>query len=80
MKKSKLFGSRLVENVLIPKTPKVIMFSDSDSITRQVFEEGDLLDANSIRKILLKGGFSSGGHNGGGGGNLPPIDYVDLKA
>ena len=60
MKKSKLFGSRLVENVFNPKTPRVIMFSDSDSITRQVFEEGDILDANSIRKILLKGGFSSG--------------------
>ncbi len=39
------------------------MFSDSDSITRQVFEEGDILDANSIRKILLKGGFGSGGHS-----------------
>lgn len=76
MKKSKLFGSRLVENVFNPKTPRVIMFSDSDSITRQVFEEGDLLDANSIRKILLKGGFSSGV----GGGSQPSIDYVDLKA
>lgn len=79
MKKSKLFGSRLVENVFNPKTPRVIMFSDSDSITRQVFEEGDILDANSIRKILLKGGFSSGGHSGGGS-NPPSIDYVDLKA
>jgi len=79
MKKSKLFGSRLVENVFNPKTPRIIMFSDSDSITRQVFEEGDILDANSIRKILLKGGFSSGGHSGGGS-NPPLIDYVDLKA
>nr|DAJ24341.1 MAG TPA: hypothetical protein [Caudoviricetes sp.] len=76
MKKSKLFGSRLVENVFSPKTPRVIMFSDSDSITRQVFEEGDILDANSIRKILLKGGFSSGGHSGGG----LSVDYLDLKS
>ena len=76
MKKSKLFGSRLVENVFSPKTPKVIMFSDSDSITRQVFEEGDLLDANSIRKILLKGGFSSGGYSGNGSS----VDYLDLKS
>ncbi len=52
------------------------MFSDSDSITRQVFEEGDILDANSIRKILLKGGFSSGGHSGSGSS----VDYLDLKS
>lgn len=76
MKKSKLFGSRLVENVFSPKTPRVIMFSDSDSITRQVFEEGDILDANSIRKILMKGGFSSGGHSGGSSS----VDYLDLKS
>jgi hypothetical protein len=76
MKKSKLFGSRLVENVFSPKTPRVIMFSDSDSITRQVFEEGDILDANSIRKILLKGGFSSGGHSESGSS----VDYLDLKS
>ena len=76
MKKSKLFGSRLVENVFSPNTPRVIMFSDSDSITRQVFEEGDILDANSIRKILLKGGFSSGGHSG----SDLSVDYLDLKS
>lgn len=76
MKKSKLFGSRLVENVFSPKTPRVIMFSDSDSITRQVFEDGDILDANSIRKILMKGGFSSGGHSGSGSS----VDYLDLKS
>ena len=53
MKKSKLFGSRLVENVFLPKTPKVIMLADNDSIN-QHFEEGDILDANSIRKLILK--------------------------
>ena len=52
MKKSKLFGSRLVENVFLPKTPKVIMLADYDSIN-QHFEEGDILDANSVKRMLL---------------------------
>lgn len=81
MKKSKLFGSRLVENVYVPKTPKVIMFSDSDSIIRQTFDEGDLLDANSIRNILLKGGFNQGGstHNPGQVQPGSSGDYDEVK-
>nr|DAY15131.1 MAG TPA: hypothetical protein [Caudoviricetes sp.] len=53
MKKSKLFGSRLVENVFLPRTPKVIMLSEIDTIDRH-FEEGDILDANSVKRMLLK--------------------------
>jgi hypothetical protein len=32
MKKSKLFGSRLVENIFLPRTPKVIMLANNDDV------------------------------------------------
>ena len=54
MKKTKLFGTRIIENVQVPCTPKVIMFNSCDSISNTKFDEGDLLDANSIKKIIKK--------------------------
>lgn len=58
MKKSKLFGSRLVENIFLPRTPKVIMLANNDDVRSQHFEEGDILDANSIKKTILNLGSS----------------------
>ena len=54
MKKAKLFGTRIIENIQVPRTPKVIMFDSYDSISNMKFDEGDLLDANSIKKIIKK--------------------------
>ena len=50
MKKSKLFGSRLIENVKVPKTPRVLMTEGTESIQSLDFDEGDILDANSIKR------------------------------
>lgn len=58
MKKSKLFGSRLVENIFLPRTPKVIMLANNDDVRSWHFEEGDILDANSIKKTILNLGSS----------------------
>ena len=54
MKKTKLFGTRIIENIQVPRTPKVVMFDNCDSISNTKFDEGDLLDANSIKKIIKK--------------------------
>ena len=61
MKKTKLFGTRIIENIQVPRTPKVIMFDNYDSISNMKFDEGDLLDANSIKKIIKKGDSGAGG-------------------
>ena len=52
MKKSKLFGTRLVENVLVPRTPNIIILNEYDKPHERRFEEGDILDANSIKEFL----------------------------
>ena len=54
MKKAKLFGTRIIENIQVPRTPNIIMFNSCDSISNTKFDEGDLLDANSIKKIIKK--------------------------
>lgn len=61
MKKTKLFGTRIIENIQVPRTPKIIMFDNYDSISNMKFDEGDLLDANSIKKIIKKGDSGAGG-------------------
>ena len=50
MKKSKLFGSRLIENVKVPKTPRILMTEGTENIQSLDFDEGDILDANSIKR------------------------------
>lgn len=52
MKKTKLFGSRLIDKVKIPRTPNVIMLGKNDDINEAIIEEGDLLDANSIKMAI----------------------------
>ena len=54
MKKTKLFGTRIIENIQVPRTPNIIMFDNYDSINNKKFDQGDLLDANSIKKIINK--------------------------
>lgn len=53
MKQSKLFGTRLIENVKVPKIPSVITLNQYEGLSNIDFEEGDLLDANSI-KLYIK--------------------------
>lgn len=60
MKKTKLFGTRIIENIQVPRTPNIIMFDNYDSISNMKFDQGDLLDANSIKKIIKKGSSSVG--------------------
>lgn len=52
MKKTKLFGSRLIDKIKIPRTPNVVMLGKNDNINEIKLEEGDLLDANSIVKAI----------------------------
>ena len=54
MKKTKLFGTRIIENIQVPRTPNIIMFDSCDSINNMKFDKGDLLDAGSIKKIINK--------------------------
>ena len=62
MKKTKLFGTRIIENIQVPRTPNIIMFDNYDSVDNKKFDQGDLLDANSIKKIIKNGG-SGGSYN-----------------
>lgn len=52
MKKTKLFGSKIIEDVKVPRIPDVIILDEDEKIHDLNIEEGDLLDANSIRKII----------------------------
>ena len=52
MKKTKLFGTRIIENVPVPRTPDIVMLEDYDGLSKIKFKEGDLLDARSIRRVL----------------------------
>ena len=60
MKKTKLFGTRIIENIQVPRTPNIIMFDSCDSINNMKFDKGDLLDAGSIKKIIKKNGAGLG--------------------
>ena len=52
MNKSKLFGTKLIENVKVPKIPSVIILNKYEGRSNIDFEEGDLLDANSIKMYI----------------------------
>ena len=52
MNKSKLFGTKLIENVKVPKIPSVIILNKYEGLSNIDFEEGDLLDANSIKMYI----------------------------
>ena len=54
MKKSRLLGTRLVENIRVPHIPNVIMLDSSDDINKIRVEEGDLLDTYSIRNVITR--------------------------
>ena len=51
MKKTKLLGSKLIENINYQKIPNVCIFNNPNDVYDAKFEEGDLLDANSIKQI-----------------------------
>ena len=51
MKKTKLLGSKLIENINYPRIPNVCIFNNPNDVYDAKFEEGDLLDANSIKQI-----------------------------
>lgn len=51
MKKIKLLGSKLIENINYPRIPNVCIFNNPNDVYDAKFEEGDLLDANSIKQI-----------------------------
>lgn len=67
MKKIKLLGSKLVDNVEYPRIPNICIFNKFDSVFNTKFEEGDILDANSIRYFINQVN------------NINPIDFVQLK-
>ena len=52
MNKSKLFGTKLIENIKVPKIPSVIMLNKYEGLSDIRFEEGDILDANSIKMYI----------------------------
>lgn len=54
MKKTKLLGSKLIENINYPRIPNVCMFNNPNDVYDAKFEEGDLLDASSIRYFVDK--------------------------
>ena len=53
MNKSKLFGTKLIENVKVPKIPSIIILNKYEGLSNIDFEEGDLLDANSIKMYII---------------------------
>lgn len=38
MKKTKLFGTRIIENIQVPRTPNIIMFDNYDSVNNMKFD------------------------------------------
>ena len=54
MKKTKLLGSKLIENINYPRIPNVCIFNNPNDVYDAKFEEGDLLDANSIKDLLYE--------------------------
>ena len=59
MKKTKLIGSRIIDNVDVPKIPNIIILNDDENLNEVVVEEGDLFDADSVRKAILSSGGGS---------------------
>lgn len=54
MKKTKLLGSKLIENINYQRIPNVCMFNNPNDVYDAKFEEGDLLDASSVRYFVDK--------------------------
>lgn len=52
MKQSKLFGTKLIENIKVPRIPSIIMLNKYEGLSNIHFEEGDILDANSIKMYV----------------------------
>lgn len=52
MKQSKLLGTKLVDNVKVPRIPSVIMLTGYENLDNLKFEDGDLLDANSVKRYI----------------------------
>ena len=52
MKQSKLFGTKLIENIKVPRIPSIIMLNKYEGLSDIHFEEGDILDANSIKMYI----------------------------
>lgn len=53
MKKTKLFGSKLISGVNVPKIPNVIILEEQDSIKNITIDKGDLFDADTVKKAIL---------------------------
>ncbi len=54
MKKTKLLGSKLIENINYQRIPNVCIFNNPNDVYDAKFEEGDLLDASSVRYFVDK--------------------------
>ena len=55
MKQSKLFGTKLIENIKVPRIPSVIMLNKYEGLSDIHFEEGDILvDNKSIKEEPLE--------------------------
>lgn len=54
MKKIKLLGSKLISDIKYPRIPNVCILNEFDNVVNVNFEEGDILDANSVRYFVDK--------------------------
>lgn len=54
MKKTKLIGARILDNVKYPRIPNIILFTQDDDINNASIEEGDLLDAKSALNYMRR--------------------------
>ena len=50
MKKSKLYGSRLIEDNKQTITPELVTLESTDDVTNLTFDRGNILDAASIKQ------------------------------
>lgn len=73
MRQSKLIGARLLGEIAFPKVPNVIILGKNDNVKDLSFEEGDILDATSIKQIASQSG-------SGGGGSTDGVTFSDLAS
>ena len=50
MKKSKLYGSRLIEDNEQTITPELVTLESIDDVTNLTFDRGNILDASSVKQ------------------------------
>ena len=50
MQKSKIYGSRLIEDDEKPIVPELITLTSEDDVSTLTFDKGAILDANSVSK------------------------------